>query len=398
MSYAYQWKRGGVNIAGATANTYTLVTADLGAMITATVTATNTAGSASATATAVGPVTAAASNTMQAQAGSFAFAGKSATLTPPVGGGALSLQAGAGSFALAGESMTTETVLAMPAGAGAVAFAGQSADLKPPVVGYTGPGDSAVQPGAAAWYGLRAYTAAKATALAPCITLVDTAGNNDITINLTAAGDINVAAITSWIAVNSSLRSVPKVKQIFDQVGSKHLTAVSNDVPTMPTLVMSGLGSHPVIHFDSATPQTVNSQGVPLGLSNPASLYAVARATAANSTAVVAGALGPLSLILWSGAGTVALFAGGFSADMAAADGTFWTMQGVINDTSSIGQINTTQVTGLTPGNAAMSGDPQLSNSSFPSKMDWLEAGFWAGNKSTTFNAVNTNAKAYWGY
>jgi hypothetical protein len=60
MSYAYQWKRNGAAISGATANTYTQVTADIGAMITATVTATNAAGSASATAAAVGPVTTAA--------------------------------------------------------------------------------------------------------------------------------------------------------------------------------------------------------------------------------------------------------------------------------------------------------------------------------------------------
>jgi len=56
-NYSFQWKRGGVNIAGATTNVYTLVSADLGAMITVTVTATNTAGSASATSAAVGPVT-----------------------------------------------------------------------------------------------------------------------------------------------------------------------------------------------------------------------------------------------------------------------------------------------------------------------------------------------------
>jgi hypothetical protein len=60
MSYAYQWKRNGASISGATANTYTQVTADIGAMITATVTATNAAGSASATSAAVGPVTTAA--------------------------------------------------------------------------------------------------------------------------------------------------------------------------------------------------------------------------------------------------------------------------------------------------------------------------------------------------
>jgi hypothetical protein len=109
VTYAYQWKRGGVNISGATANTYTLVTADLGAMITATVTATNTAGSASATATAVGPVTAAAST-------------------------ALSLQAQPGSFALSGESMEIVVAYGMQAGAGSFALAGQSATLTPPAL------------------------------------------------------------------------------------------------------------------------------------------------------------------------------------------------------------------------------------------------------------------------
>jgi hypothetical protein len=129
VTYAYQWKRGGVNISGATANTYTLVTADIGAMITATVTATNTAGSASATATAVGPVIAAASNALQAQAGSFAFAGQSATLTPPAGGTALSIQAQPGSFAVSGESMEIVVDYFLQMGAGAFAFAGQSASL-----------------------------------------------------------------------------------------------------------------------------------------------------------------------------------------------------------------------------------------------------------------------------
>jgi hypothetical protein len=58
-SYAYQWKRGGTNISGATSSTYLLVTADLAAMITVTVTATNASGSASATSAGVGPITAA---------------------------------------------------------------------------------------------------------------------------------------------------------------------------------------------------------------------------------------------------------------------------------------------------------------------------------------------------
>lgn len=54
-SYAYQWKRNGVTIAGATANTYTLQVADEGQAITCTVTATNAGGSTAATSNTVTP-------------------------------------------------------------------------------------------------------------------------------------------------------------------------------------------------------------------------------------------------------------------------------------------------------------------------------------------------------
>lgn len=56
-TYTYQWNRDGADLSGETAATYTLVSADEGAMIGARVTATNSAGSASASATAVGPIT-----------------------------------------------------------------------------------------------------------------------------------------------------------------------------------------------------------------------------------------------------------------------------------------------------------------------------------------------------
>lgn len=45
-SYAYQWQRGGTNIAGQTANTYTAVSADAGLQVGYRLTATNSAGSA----------------------------------------------------------------------------------------------------------------------------------------------------------------------------------------------------------------------------------------------------------------------------------------------------------------------------------------------------------------
>ena len=61
--YAYQWKRGLVNI-GTNANTYTLVAADANALISCVVTATNVSGSGSTAATAVGPVLDVPANTV----------------------------------------------------------------------------------------------------------------------------------------------------------------------------------------------------------------------------------------------------------------------------------------------------------------------------------------------
>jgi hypothetical protein len=58
-TFAYVWKRGGVAIGSATASTYLLVTADVGAVITVTVTATNAGGSADATSAGTSAVVAA---------------------------------------------------------------------------------------------------------------------------------------------------------------------------------------------------------------------------------------------------------------------------------------------------------------------------------------------------
>lgn len=53
---AYQWKRDGTNIAGATSATYTLVLADSGTKTTCAVTATNAGGSTTLTTPEIGPV------------------------------------------------------------------------------------------------------------------------------------------------------------------------------------------------------------------------------------------------------------------------------------------------------------------------------------------------------
>ena len=57
-TFSYQWMKDSVTIAGATTNTYTLVTGDIGGIITCVVSAVNTAGRINTTSNSLGPVAA----------------------------------------------------------------------------------------------------------------------------------------------------------------------------------------------------------------------------------------------------------------------------------------------------------------------------------------------------
>jgi hypothetical protein len=57
INYTYQWKRDGVNISGATSNTYIVTSGDIGKSLTVSVTAANTGGSATQLSNSLGPVT-----------------------------------------------------------------------------------------------------------------------------------------------------------------------------------------------------------------------------------------------------------------------------------------------------------------------------------------------------
>ncbi len=83
----YQWKRGGVNISGATASTYTLVQADTGENITVEVTLTNTEGSDSQTSAAVGPINGAPFFSGSVTISGSAFVGQVLTASLPTTGG-----------------------------------------------------------------------------------------------------------------------------------------------------------------------------------------------------------------------------------------------------------------------------------------------------------------------
>jgi hypothetical protein len=260
--------------------------------------------------------------------------------------------------------------------------------------GFTGIGD--VTSGALAYYGIRAYNAAYATGSNPAIDIVDQAGANDLTVNILSTGALDVASINAWVTAHSV--TTIKVKRAYDQIGTRHCVTpgAGGTLANMPTLVLSG--AFPVLAFNGSQWLSAGTNLAPA--TQPFTLYAVGKAVGTNSVKTLLGANGPLSGLFWDGANTMALYANGAVVDFdsTGTDGTFWTFQGMINGASSKGQVGTnfTNVSG-NPG-AGDPGEPSISNQSFPATMEWVEGGFWSGDQSATFNAVNTNAKAYWGY
>lgn len=78
-SYAYQWKRNGVTIAGATSSSYLLAVADVGQSVLCTVTATNAVGSGTADSNTITP-------TSSATLGTLAFSATTFTIGTPSSG------------------------------------------------------------------------------------------------------------------------------------------------------------------------------------------------------------------------------------------------------------------------------------------------------------------------
>jgi hypothetical protein len=268
--------------------------------------------------------------------------------------------------------------------------------------GYTGIGD--VTPSPLACHGLRAYNAAYATGSNPALDIVDQAGANGLTVNILSTGALDVASVSTWVTANSV--SSIKVKQIYDQVGTRHLktAGAGGTLAQMPTLVLSGFtgttGPQPVVRFSDTNPQSMDAASS-LAQAAPFTTYAVAKRTSGTGTDAVYGGT-VVGTVLFTSANTAALFNGGSTTNFGSGsvtDNQFWTLQGMFSSSASsaIGAYGATTVSGLNPGTGAID-EPGVSNASFPINMDWFEGCIWAGDQSAGIADRNTNATGYWGH
>lgn len=153
-----------------------------------------------------------------------------------------------------------------------------------------------------AFYGLRAMSAAFAATQGALIDIVDQAGANALTVNCTTSGDLDVAAISAWVTAHSV--TTIKIAGLRRQNSASNalLDMAQGTLANMPVLVLSGIGSKPVMRFTGASSHYLrNGQS---GLSTqtpPISLGFVAKHTDPGNWGFVYGSTANDWAMGWSG-------------------------------------------------------------------------------------------------
>lgn len=261
-----------------------------------------------------------------------------------------------------------------------------------PAAPYVGPGD--VVSGAAAWWGLRAYSSAAIGTNA--VRLRESGGNTEQDFATIAGGGLNIAAIATFKGSNSLF-----IVKLYDQVGTNHF--VQATAANQPGFTLSGLGSLPIISFAGASPTFLGAPAITVSM--PYSFGLIAKRSSNFTTQQnVFQATGPATAIFFpTSVDSVSFFRCGGAQTVAATDNVFHTILvnvlGAGNDFAQVDSSNTTAASsGDLPWNPADLVFGTGTGSTFPTYGAALEAGVWAFDVAASAAALNTNQHGYWGF
>ncbi len=262
------------------------------------------------------------------------------------------------------------------------------------VSSYTGPGD--VIASAYAWWGLRAYNAAKIGSNA--VKLRRSSDNATQDFVLQSNGGLDDAAITSFKGGGNVF-----VDTLYDQVGSYHLT--QSVAGQQPQFVQSVIGSLPALRFVKASSQVLQFTGTVAAQSQPISLALVANnnSSGAGSDDTLFGQF-TINSVSYHSAGTARWNAGGgVNATQSASNDAFHAVQILANDTSSLVYVDASAGSTASAGtNGIVNGTIALGaavDGVFHWGGDFTEIGIWPiGFNGTQATNINTNQHTYWGF
>lgn len=286
-------------------------------------------------------------------------------------------------------------LIASPALAGSMTLLGAGKASAGGGGGYIGPGDAAAS-AAGAWYGVRAYSAAKAAALAPALQVTRASNAETCDILLAATGDLgNTASCTganSGIS-GSTFCSATTCSVVFwyDQTGNGMHEAQGVGA-NRPVLVFNCVNSKPCVTFNGSQ---YLAQSSSYSSSQPYTISAVAIRTSGTAQAdILSGSNG----VWFSAAGKVSAWFGG-TQDANQTDNAWHAMQWGVNGSSSTMNVDGTSTTGLAWGSAALSSDFEIGaqgGATNPLTGKISEAGVWNSTLATQA-AICHNQAAYYG-
>lgn len=253
---------------------------------------------------------------------------------------------------------------------------------------YVGPGD--IVPGAAAWYGLRAYSKAKCrTRICNVVRASDSATKDIFTLG---DGRIDVATLQGFLSGTTG-----KIVTLYDQIGTYDVTQATDG--NRPTVILNGLGTFPTGAFTPA--QQLASAGTFTGFAQQWTMSMVAMRTGNFTSA--GGVLGVGGCIIGFNASTnnVNMFAGS-NALAPATDSVFHAVQAVANGASSILYVDGTSNTVNANTGAISSATTVLVGANgFGSNLtgQLAEVGVWpVGFTVGDQSRMNANQHTFWGF
>lgn len=255
---------------------------------------------------------------------------------------------------------------------------------------YRGPGD--IIPGAASWWGLRAYSSQ--TCGTPCIGLHRDSDNEHASFSTLATGDLDMVSILAFKGAANVF-----VHTMFDQSGNGN-DLTNPVISEHPPFIFNAIGSRPAMQFDGLNTRFFSNIVL---IGNVGTFSSVAFST--NNG---------LQQVLWlaSGVGSVAFNAGGTNPNTVfvfqsinvtapAADGSWHALQGVFNGASSdmnVNGVSTPGDDGTLPGNTTNDFIGEFSNSQFLLGQA-TEFGRWPFAFTPVQSAnMSANQRGYWGF
>lgn len=263
--------------------------------------------------------------------------------------------------------------------------------------GFQGLGD--VLSGALFYWGLRAYSAAKATAGADCIDIIETNQTFTSTLGVQADGNLNTTTIKAGHMAGSTLaawivaRGTPFIHKIYDQTGNGFDATSTNG--TGPTLNVGG--AKPLCQMPGGG--VILASSATLTRAQPYSVSTVSRRTSAGSGSIF-GSSGNSAILVYDSANNLGFNLGVAQPTIAATDNILHAVQWICQGATSICNVDGSNNTPASnPGTNTISAETiKIGGNNGSAVCDTVEVAGWAGATSgANYGAIQVNQKAWWG-